>query len=139
MTPCLSCAEYFRLLRLTSLEELCLNTSFSLCFPQTCQGYRSLPPLYLSKEGFCLFIFQKQRKSANEFETNSQVSCKLCKWKPVTTNTRLTLQQISSIQHLPTFTSLTVNGSSFPPLAQSFCFIKASAQIFLVSSGEKIA
>lgn len=41
----------------------------------------------------------------------------------------LPLQQIFSIQHLATFTNLTVNGV-FLLFAQSFCFIKASAQHF---------
>lgn len=36
-----------------------------------------------------MFICQKHRKSANEFVTNSQISCKLHKWKPATTNTHI--------------------------------------------------
>lgn len=46
------------------------------------------------------------------------------------------MQQISSSQHLPIFTNLTVNGFFFPPFAQSFSFIKTSAQ-HLGFPGEK--
>lgn len=74
--------ECFRLVRLISPEELCLNRASPLCFPQTCQRYCSL--LHSEHPGrgsVCSFV-----RNRENWLTNLRRSPKLHKWKPVTTN-----------------------------------------------------
>lgn len=87
----------------------------------------------------CSFVRNRENQLMNLRLTPKLVANYVSRSQSQQIHICLTLQQISSIQHLPSFTSLTVSGSSFPPLAQSLSFIKASAQLFLVSPGEKIA